>query len=206
MAEINNNTLAVFVFAALAAVLAGSLFIFGGGITGFATSDSSANISLTINSSLNIQVNASEATIAFGACTPRAGSTYTCASNDTEICDGLVGLNCTGDTATPQYIEVDNVGNVNASVNVSSSCSAAQLIGGSSPAFKYTVTDCDGGGNYLTWASFTTDAAGSMACNNTMVGGTGFRLYANVTIPNNANPGGCSNDAAVLTFSAISAS
>jgi hypothetical protein len=205
MAEITSNTLAVLVFAALAAVLAGTLFIFGGGITGFASTDSSANVSLYINESLNIQVNATQATIAFGSCTPRAASSYYCASNDTIVCDGTVALNCTGDTATPQYIEVDNVGNVNASVNVSSSCSAAQLIGGTAPAFTYVISHCDNI-NITTWTGFTTDAAGTYACNNTMVGGEGFRLYANVTIPNNADPSGCSNDAATLTFSAISAS
>jgi hypothetical protein len=204
MADITNNTLALLVFAALAVVIAGSLFTFGGGITGFATSDT-GNVTLTINESLNIQVDPANRVINFGACTPRAGTAYSCVTNDTLACDGVAGLNCTGDTATPQYIRVENVGNVNASVNVSTSCTAAQLIGGSSPGFAYSTTHCEGA-NVTTWTSFTSGVAGTMACPNTRVGGMGFRLYANVTIPNNALPSGCpASGTAVLTFSAISA-
>jgi hypothetical protein len=205
MAEITNNTLAILVFAALAVVIAGSFTMFGGGgLTGFATSDS-GNVTLTINESLNIQVDTGNKVIAFGGCTPRAATSYSCASNDTQVCDGTGLSNCTGDTITPQYIRVENVGNVNASVNVSSSCSAAQLIGGTSPGFQYVTTFCDGT-NVSTWTTFSTVVGGEMACPNVAVGGSGFRLFANVTIPNNAQASGCTNGNAVLTFSAITAS
>ena len=204
MAEITNNTLAILVFAALAVVIAGSFTMFGGGLTGFATSDT-GNVTLSINASLNIQVDTTNKTIAFGGCTPRAATSYSCSSNDTQVCDGSGLSNCTGDTIVPQFIKVDNVGNVNASVNVSSSCSAAQLIGGTSPGFVYVTTNCEGT-PISSWTTFVTTAGGSMACNNTAVGGAGFRLYANVTIPNNAAASGCTNGNAVLTFSAIMAS
>jgi hypothetical protein len=206
--QISNAGLAVLVFATLISVVTATVLLAGrdipatGGLTGFATSDS-GNVTLTINQSLNILVDGNN-TINFGACTPRAGVSYSCASNDTLRCDGVAGLNCTGDTSTPQFIRVENVGNVNASVNVSTSCTAAQLIGGSSPGFAYSTTHCEGA-NVTSWTNLVNTGNGTLACPNLAVGGQGFRLYANVTIPSNANPAGCVGGVAVLTFSAIAA-
>lgn len=200
MAEITNNTLAVLVFAALAVVLAGSLFTFGGGITGFAPVDTGV-VNLTIEEALHIQVDANNDTIDFGNCAPRVGS-YWCATNDTLACDGVAGGNCTGDTTAPQFLNIENVGNVDANVNITSSCTAAQLIGGTSPLFQYITTNCPDGNAQGTWTDL--DGTSRIGCSNLTVGSTGasgFRMYANVTIPQDASQ---SCQQSTITFTAIS--
>jgi hypothetical protein len=207
MAEISNTTLAVLVFAALVVVVAGTVLNMNswqGGLTGFATSDS-GNVSLSVSSTLAIQVNSSFNTINFTSCTPRGGSSYWCATNDSQYCDGTAASangNCTGDGLTPQYLQVDNVGNVNATVNVTSECDAAELIGGTSPAFQFMTTNCEGTA-VSSWTNFNNNLQQS-AC-TALVPSTGrMRLYVNVTIPNNAVGGttDCSDNKSTLTFTA----
>lgn len=202
MAEISNTVLAVLVVAALVVVVAGTVINLNGGITGFAT-EGSGNVTLTINSTLAIEVNAGNTIIDFGVCNPRAGSSYWCSSNDSVACTGANNDqgNCTGDTTTPQYIQVDNVGNVDADVTLQSSCTAAQLIGGTSPAFEYVTTHCNGTA-VGSWASIT-GGAGQAGCSNLSYEGGAMRFYANVTIPNNAAPGGCGANSSIITFSAV---
>src|SRR5512141_2097795 len=109
MAEISNTTLVVLIIAALVVVAAGTFMNF----TGFLSSDTGF-VNLTVGSSLNIQVDPTNKTINFGTCTPRGATSYWCASNDSAFCDGTVASNCTGDTASAQFIRLDNVGNVDA--------------------------------------------------------------------------------------------
>jgi hypothetical protein len=201
MAEISNNVLAVLVVAAFVVVAASAAVnLFGNSITGFATSDT-GNISLSINSTLAIQVDSGNSVISFGYCAPRGGVTYTCATNDAIECDNAA-LNCSGDTTTPQYVRVDNVGNVDASVTVVMSCSAANLIGGTSPLVQFQTTQCNGT-NVTSWTNIPTGAP-TTACANISYRGPGqFRLYANVSIPFNAVPSGsCSNNITTMTFAA----
>ena len=108
MAEISNSTLAILVFATLIGVVTSTVFLMNretgySSLSGFATFDS-GNVTLTINASLNIQVDTTNKTIAFGGCTPRASTSYSCSSNDTQVCDGSGLSNCTGDTIVPQFI------------------------------------------------------------------------------------------------------
>jgi len=200
MAEITNNTLAVLVFAALAVVLAGSLFTFGGGITGFAPVDT-GDVLLNIEESLHIEVDASNAVIDYGNCAPRAGQPYWCATNDAAACSGDNALgNCTGDTTAPQFLRVVNVGNVDASVNVTSSCPASTLIGGTGPLFQFITTQCTNGTGQATWTDLSATTA--LGCSNISFPGDSFRLYTNVTIPSDAAQS-CTN--AVLTFTGVTA-
>jgi hypothetical protein len=204
MAEISNTVLAVLVIAALVVVVAGTVLNLKGGVTGFATSDT-GNVTLTINSTLAIQVDTTNKTINFGICSPRAGSSYWCASNDSIRCTNSnndLG-NCTGDTTTPQFIRVDNVGNVDANVTFQSACTAAQLIGGTSPAFQYITTNCNGT-NVTSWSTVT-GAAAQTGCANVSYRGGAMRFYVNVTIPQDAAPTGCTNNASTITFSAVTA-
>lgn len=204
MAEISNKVLAVLVVAALVVVVAGTVLNLNGGITGFATQDT-GNVTLTVNQTLAIDVDDTNRTINFGICNPRAGTTYWCASNDSAICTGSNNDqgNCTGDTTAPQFIRVDNVGNVDANVTFQSSCTAAQLIGGTSPAFQYIVTHCNGTG-VSTWSTVS-GAASQTGCSNVSFQGGAMRWYSNVTIPQNANPSGCANNASTITFTAVTA-
>ncbi len=203
MAEISNTTLAVLVVTALLVVVGGTLL--NGGLTGFATSDT-GTVNLTINSTLAIQVAPGLGSISFGTCNPRPGASYWCSSNDTAACSGTNSLgNCSGDTTTPQYIRVDNAGNVNASVNVTSECTAANLIGGTSPLFQFVTTACNGTG-VSTWTSLSSTTAA--ACDNVAYRGGQMQFYVNITVPNDASggTGSCADAQATLTFSAIAAS
>jgi hypothetical protein len=169
--------------------------------TGFASSDT-GYVNLTINTTLAIQVDSTNATINFGACTPQAGTSYWCASNDSAACSGTpANGNCSGDTTTPQFIRIDNVGNIDANITVLSECNAAQFIGGTSPAFDYIITQCNGTG-VPSWTALSSGGATSACTNLSYLGGR-MRLYTNVTIPNNAvgGNGGCSGQS-TLTFTA----
>lgn len=205
MAEISNTTLAILVFATLIGVVTSTVVLMNQEtryvtLTGFAPVDT-GNVNLTIQGALHIEVNTTLNTINFGTCAPRAGGPYWCASNDTAACNGDAALgNCTGDTTTPQFIQVHNVGNVDASVNITSSCTAATLIGGTSPLFQFITTDCEGA-NTTAWTSLSGTTAS--ACTNLSYVSTygGFRMYANVTIPQNAAQAGCPGGVATITFS-----
>lgn len=210
MAEISNTTLALLVFATLIAVVTSTVVLVNretaystGGITGFAPVDTGV-VNLTIEAALHIQVDPGNDTIDFGTCAPRAGFSYWCASNDTLACDGAAGGNCTGDTATPQFLLVENVGNVNASVNVSTAvgCDATGLIGGTGPLFQYVTTNCQGT-NITAWTSLTDAAEGTSACDLLAVA-QNFRMYANITIPQDAAQT-CPGGQATITFTAVQA-
>ncbi len=202
MSELSNSALAMLVIGALLVVSASFLIRIDAlpGLTGRATTDT-GNVSLTVASALNIQVDAGNKTLAFGTCTPRSGTNYTCATNDAVACDGVFGANCTGDNVTPRFIRVQNVGNVNASVNVTSSCSAATLIGGTNPTLQFITTSCNGT-NVSSWT--TLDSTTRLACPQIVPTSGAFQLYVNVTIPQDAVgfSGGCTG-ISTLTFSAI---
>jgi hypothetical protein len=199
MREISSGTLAVLVLVALLVGVASLLVRFDTfGLTGRASSDT-GNVTLTIVGSVHIQVDPGNFTINFGTCTPRA-SPYSCSSNDTLQCDGASDSNCTGDTVTPQFIRVENVGSLNASVNVTSACTAATLIGGTSPALNFLTTGCDGTG-VSSWTALGTQ---TLACSDIITSTGAFHLFANVTIPNDATGAnsGCTGTS-TLTFTAI---
>lgn len=202
MAELSNKTLAVLVFAALVVVIAGTVIQLGsfGGLTGFATSDQ-GYVNLTVNGTLAIQVNATNSSINFGACVPRPATTYSCVTNDSISCDNSPLGNCTGDVNSPQYIRLHNVGNIDANITVSSECTAAQLIGGTSPDFSFVTTQCNGTA-ISSWTTFT--GSSQNACANLSYLGGNMLLYANVTIPNNAvgGTGPCADGVSTLTFTA----
>lgn len=213
VAEVSNGMLASLVLVALVVIITGSLLNLSAlrsgstfaPITGRATNDS-GTVNLTIGTTLAIDVATGFDSISFGTCSPRSGVSYYCASNDTIVCDnGSNGLgNCTGDTATAQYIRVDNVGNIDADVNVTSECSAADLIGGTGPLFQFNSQFCNGTG-VTTWT--TLDSTTRSTCDNISYLGGQMRFYVNVTIPQDAagGSGNCADDQAVVTFSAITA-
>jgi len=207
MAEISNTTLAVLVFAALVVVIGGTALNFmstSGGLTGRLTSDT-GNVSLSVSSTLAIQVDPGNNTINFGACTPRAGVSYWCATNDASICDGTQNNNCTGDTGATQFIAIMNVGNVDANVTISNNqCDAATLIRGTSPLFQYQTAACNGTG-VGSWTNFVAGGQSNNICNNISFQGGKLQLYVNVTIPSNAlGPAApCNaNNRTTITFSA----
>jgi hypothetical protein len=207
MVDVSNKTLAVLIGTTLFVLLVGTWLNLGAdlpaSITGHATTGT-GTVNLSINSTLAIQVNALYNNINFGTCTPRPAATYSCGTDDSSICTGSNALgNCTGDTTSPQFIEVDNVGNVDANVSVSSECTAAQLIGGTSPAFTFVTTQCNGTG-VSAWTSLDSAA---VACHNVSYKGGAMRLFANVTIPYDAvgGTGGCTDTQSTLTFTGTQA-
>ena len=206
IAEISNGMLSLLVVAALAIVVANVFVLFSNqdrfGLTGYATSDT-GYVNLTINQTLAIQVDSSFRTIVFGYCTPQAGTSYWCATNDSSACStSPTNGNCTGDTTTPQYIRLDNVGNVDANItNMTSECTASTLIGGTSPGFTFITTACNGTG-VSSWTSFST--GGQNVCTNLSYLGGQLQVYANVTIPFNAvgSNGACTGNSSDITFTA----
>lgn len=201
MVELSNGTLSILVVVAVVAIVAGTLLT-QHGPTGYATTDT-GYVNLTINQTLAIQVDPTNNTINFGACVPYGGQSYWCATNDSIVCDNNGFGNCSGDTASPQFIRIDNVGNVDANITVQSECNASSFIGGTAPAFQFISSQCNGTG-VSSWTDFSS-AGGVNVCTNLSYLGGQLRLYANVTIPSNAvgGSGGCLAQSD-LTFSAVS--
>lgn len=213
MAEISNSMLAAVVLATLVFAVSGTYIAYVNSpgslslpFTGHAT-EGSGNVSLTINLTLAIEVDTGFAAINFGTCAPRAGTSYWCSTNDSIICTGANNDqgNCTGDNGSAQFLQVNNVGNVDAAITLASTCNATTLIGGTAPDFSYITTHCNGTA-VDGWTSVT-GVAGQAACTNVSFEGGQMRFYANVTIPQNAVgfTAPCAANQTVVTFSATTA-
>jgi hypothetical protein len=206
--ELSNRILAALVLVTLVAAIGGTYAAYVNAprssqffsITGYAT-EGSGNVTLTINSTLAIEVDELNNIINFGTCSPRPGISYWCATNDSDVCSGdNAAGNCSGDTTTPQYLQVNNVGNVHAAIGVTSSCTAATLIGGTNPNFAFVTTHCNST-DVSSWLSLTTGS--QSACTNLSYQGGALRFYVNVTIPNDAigSTGACgATNRSVITF------
>lgn len=210
MVEFSNSAIATLILVTLVVAAAGTYVAFVNSprdalsLTGFATQDS-GNVTLTVNRTLAIEVDAAANSISFGTCSPRAGDTYWCASNDSAICDGVDNDqgNCTGDDGSEQYLQVDNIGNVDANVTLDSTCDASTLIGGTGSALQYITTHCNGTA-VSTWTNIASSTPGQSGCSNVSFLGGSMRFYVNVTIPQDAigYNGACAVNQTVVTFTA----
>ena len=113
-----------------------SLFFIGMKVTGYVVVTDTAVVNVTVTTSAAI--NFTTDFINFGTGTVNA--TKVGATVNTE---GSV-LNGTGFTVVSAPLVLQNIGNVNVSLNLSSSKSAATFIGGTNPSFKVKVTDKSG--------------------------------------------------------------
>ncbi len=208
MAQISNKSLALLVLAALAVVVTSTVIqlstINDLGFTGKATSDSGF-VNLSISSLVNIQVETGNDTINFGVCTPPSSGTNVSDSNDT------IAGPCNGDTTSPQFIRILNIGNVDVNVTVAAECTVAQFIPETSGSEADFQVKTAGNGcvanNISTYTTLETTAL--LACGNLTKGAylsNNMELYAKVTIPfdalTGAQAGACSDGQNTLTFTA----
>lgn len=180
MADITNKKLALLVLAALVVVVLATTIQLNKlndfGPQGFAVDQDSGTVELAIQSSLNIQVDPVENSIQFGSCSPTLAAVID--SNDsvsnTTVCDGAAA-------SGRDYIKVDNIGNINAAVNVTGDCDVIDFLpeaAGATNDFEVKVDECDFG----TTATYATlEDAPIKACTNLSTASS-IWLYARVTL------------------------
>ena len=111
-----------------------SIAAIGINITGHATDDATVNITITSTASINFTVdfvNFTDGNVNAGA----IGATL-----DTEgtVTNGTWGATSSGFT-------LENIGNVNVSLNMTSDKNASVFLGGTNPTFKYKITEDEAG-------------------------------------------------------------
>lgn len=127
--DVNNKTLAVLLIAAIVVSLGGTVVVLniGGEPTGFATSDTSTG-TVDYNISSNVLINFTTASIDFGVgYVDTAGDVENC-TMDTNNNINKSGSQCAGGlTAVNGGLTLENIGNKNASINLSFTDIAAFL-------------------------------------------------------------------------------
>lgn len=113
---------------------------FRGRISGFDIADSVGNINLSIEDIAAINFTTQVLDFGSGRVTPgEASATINTAwNNESNITDG----NWTAD-GTDGGLVVENIGNVNISLNITTGTDAAGLIGGTSPTYQYNISELD---------------------------------------------------------------
>lgn len=200
----SNKTIAILLLAAIlisgtaTMISISKLHTLRSTITGFATSNVTgfANVSITGVTSIALL----DASVNFGSCAPASSGWTNVSSNTTStaICNYPQGA--------PDFIRIENDGNVYINVTINSSLTAAQLIGGTNPAFYYDTensggsnpgcgTDpgagnggvCNHAGNCTTrnWTNFAAANTAYKACENLTYGDTSneFDTYMLIQIP-----------------------
>jgi len=119
-----------------AIVIVISLFFIGTNLTGYAVSENVSgvvNVTIDTAAALNFTTNLLD----FGAGSVVAGQT-----NATLNSEG-VNTSWTGSSITGELV-LENIGNVNVSLTLSTNKSVAEFIGGASPSFKAKTADTSG--------------------------------------------------------------
>lgn len=130
-------------------------------LTGFVTSTGTVNVSIATSASINFTTNL----INWGSGTVSNNSVAALLDTST----GTV----TNGTWTPvsNGFVIENSGNVNVSLNLKTSNNAAAFIGGTSPSYKFNVsnaeaTSCTSGSFSLgAWTDVNTTDPGTLVCN-----------------------------------------
>lgn len=160
MVEISNKVLASLLIVAIAVSLIGIYISITkvkqpSLLTGFASATGTGQVNLTVIQSTN--VNWTTALLDFGTGSVRAGfpncTLNNNESNNTASCSGF-----TGRAGVPLVIQ--NIGNMNTSLNLSFDKTAATMIGGTSPSFEFKV-DYGEPGSCLNSTGGTGNDAGS---------------------------------------------
>ncbi|MFT4250354.1 MAG: hypothetical protein ACMXYD_03265 [Candidatus Woesearchaeota archaeon] len=165
-------------------LVVGAILFLPPSYTGQATQ---GQVNLAVASALAITVVSENNTINFGTCTPNASEPIIVDSN-TSIDES--NNQCNANLTTPQRIQVRNIGSYDAAVNLTSSCSAQQLISSPSDTGDFEITTFSTGGctgeMISNYTSLTNTSV--LACENLVVGETGtFWLAARITIPPDAD-------------------
>jgi len=133
-------------------VIVVSLASIGIQFTGYATTDDSATVNVTITTSAAINFTVDLVDFGTGSVNNgSAGATLATGANLSEA-DGTW-------TGTKSALTLENIGNVNVTLNLSANAAAQAYLGGTDPLFQYKVTDNETdacGGVAGTYANFTT--------------------------------------------------
>lgn len=156
--------------------------------TGYATEEGTVNV--TINSTTSVEIISANGT---------EGKSLDWGSGSVET-DGYAYLISNGTISGGSWeaiinegFIIENKGNTNVTLNVSSNVNAETFIGGTNPQFEFNVTNNETGsctGTLLgTYTSFTT--ADAQLCTLFQAGGSidSIRMDILLGIPNDANPG-----------------
>ena len=177
--EISNNFLALLVVVSIAVALAG--FMMPAKLTGY-------GVTGTLDAELNstTAINFTDASINFGAVAVPSG-VASC------NIDSEGNTNCLA-TAPDNGFTVENIGNENVSLTLATTKNAADLIGGTSPAYKWKVKDKDAGactGAANAYVSVNKTAPGTEICSIFATAPTMDELYihVNLTVPSDAISG-----------------
>lgn len=137
MAEISNRTLAFLLVGAIVISLGGTLVSLNKlgqmgalSLTGAATT---GNISLTV--AVDTSYNVTNTIIDFGVGYITGGNPWAVLDSDY---DSNVNWN---QSTSPQFLTIQNDGNVNINVSFNSTANATGFLGGTTPHFNYTVID-----------------------------------------------------------------
>ncbi len=188
MAE-DNLVLAVAVLAVIASLAAAGFSYYslagqGPKVIGFATSEGKANLTVLTVANINFTT----AVVMWGAGAVDTGKTFATLDTENNVVDG----NWT-QVNTPLTLE--NIGNVNVSLQLKAGKSAADFIGGTSPAYTWKVSDAASNtgactGNQITTytATATSDTA---TCTSFLVVDTSdaIDIDINITVPYDSKKG-----------------
>lgn len=208
MKQLSDNTIIILVSIAIILTLAVSFVDFSGIsnlITGAGSAAEIGYVNVTIKA--NILINSTDPNINFGDCYPATGGTWHW-SNDTTT-NGTTTGKCSALTSRDSIL-IENIGNTDANVTVATSQSAATLIGGTSPLFRFaaennsgTTNGCMQGQQNKTVAFAAIDTPYQFCDNLTFVGGNNkVLMWAGIFIPQDA-PADASAASANLTFRGI---
>ena len=143
MDEISNKTLAILLIAAIVISLGGTLISLNrlarirAPITGFATTDT-AGVNLTISSLAEVNFTIDE--INWGTGTVVSGKTSCTLDSYSNPIDTV---NCSSFTAQPDGLVLENIGNKNVTLNITTGKTAATFPGGTNPVYQFNVSDKD---------------------------------------------------------------
>jgi len=127
-------------------------------LTGFATD--SGTINLSVESAATINFTTSNINWGSGRVTDgEDNATLNTAAGASNITNG----NWTGNTAG---LVIENIGNVNVTLNISTGVAASSLLGGTSPIYELNFTEVEGG-SCLNSTDETDESLGSFATANT---------------------------------------
>lgn len=178
--EISNNFLALLVVVAIAVAIAG--FMMPAKMTGY--TGNLGTLAADLNSTTAI--NFTDDSINFGSVAVPEGWT-SCQIDSEDV------TNCTAD-APDNGFTVENIGNEDVSLQLYTGKNAADLLGGTSPAYKWKVSDKDAGactGAANAYVNVNKTSPGTEICSVFQKGPTVDELYIDVllVIPSDATAG-----------------
>jgi len=159
-----------------------SLFFIGAKLTGHATETGVINITIVSSAAINLTTDFID--FGGGAVDSLASFAYL----DTE--GGVTGGNW---SAVSQGFLLENIGNVNVTFNVSGDKTAATFLGGSSPQFRYKISDNESnsclGNGASTYAEITTGEQPGCSIFRFADSNDTVEIDFNLTVPYDSNTG-----------------